>query len=130
MYASQPATFVFDSPAVASKGQNKGSIETSASYSLAREDFPQFFRTVLATQWPALVRDKQCQTAGAGEAYAGAECTGTFLLPSFPLGPAASAGEDYPGPQDFNTIAGEHLTIAAHLRLTPAGSRAKASGGN
>jgi len=121
-HVTQPATFVFDAPAVASKGSNKGSLETSGSYSMAREDFPQFFRTVLATQWPALVRDKQCQTAGAGEAYAGAECTGTFLLPSFPLGPAASAGEDYPGPQHFNAVVGEHMTIAAHLRLTPAGS--------
>jgi polyisoprenoid-binding protein YceI len=126
----RPATFIFDSPAMASKGSNKGNLETSASYKMAREDFPQFFRTVLATEWPALVRDKHCETAAAGEAYAGAECTGSFLLPSFPLGPAASGGEDYPGPQHFNAIVGEHMTIALHLRLKPAGSGAKASGGN
>jgi len=127
-HVTRTATFIFDAPAVASKGPNKGSLETAASYSMAREDFPQFFRAVLATEWPAVVRDKQCQAAGAGEAYAGAVCTGTFLLPSFPLGPAASAGEDYPGPQNYNAIVGEHMTIAAHLSLTPAGS--KASGGN
>jgi len=129
-HVTHPVTFVFDNPAVASKGPNKGGLETSGSSSMAREDYPQLFRAVLATQWPAVVRDKQCETAGAGEAYAGAVCTGTFLLPSFPLGPSANAGEDYPGTaQSFNAIAGNQITIAMHLSLKPAGS-GKASGGN
>jgi polyisoprenoid-binding protein YceI len=118
-HVQQPATFVFDSPAVATKGPNKGSLESSGSSSLAREDFPQLFRAVFATQWPPVVRDKNCQTAGTGEAYAGSMCTGTFLVPSFPVGPQASAGEDYPGPQNFNSLVGGHLTIAVHMRLTP-----------
>jgi polyisoprenoid-binding protein YceI len=125
---AKPATFVFDAPAAASTGAHKGSLETFGSYSLTREDFPQFFRTVLAIQWPALVRDKHCQTTGAGEAYAGAECTGDFLQPTYPLGPAASASEDYPGPQNFNSIVGQHMTISAHLHLTP--TAGKASNGN
>jgi len=127
-HVSRPATFVFDVPAA----DKKGVLRTSGNTSMAREDFPQFFRAVIATQWPTLVEDKNCQTttANALESYSGALCTGTFLLPSFPLGPSASAGEDYPGPQNFNTVAAEHLTISAHLRLSPATSGAKASGGN
>jgi hypothetical protein len=46
-------------------------------------------------------------------------------MPSFPLGPNASFGEDYPGPQNFNTVVGGHMTIAVHLRLTPSGSGAQ-----
>jgi hypothetical protein len=129
-HVTRPATFVFDAPAVATNGRNKGSLETSGSYSMAREDFPQFFRTVLATQWPAVIQEQNCQTAYASEAYAGSQCAGTFLLPSFPLGPAASPGEDYPGPQHFNAIVGENLTISVHLRLMPAGPGAQAPGGN
>jgi polyisoprenoid-binding protein YceI len=126
----QPATFVFDVPAVATKGPNKGNLESTGASSMAREDFPQLFRAVFATEWPAVLRDKDCRTPGTGEAYAGALCTGTFLLPSFPRGPTASASEDYPGPQNFNSIVGGHLTIAAHLRLKPAGPGAQASGEN
>jgi len=129
-HLKRPATFVFDNPAVADKGPNKGSLETSGSSSMAREDFPQLFRAVFATQWPTVVRDKNCPTPAAGEAYAGALCTGTFLAPSFPLGPNASFGEDYPGPQNFNAIAGDHLTIAAHLRLRPSGSGAHGGAGD
>jgi polyisoprenoid-binding protein YceI len=127
-HVQQPASFVFDAPAVATQGPNKGSLESSGSSSLAREDFPQLFKAVFATQWPAVVRDKNCQTTGAGEAYAGAMCTGTFLLPSFPVGPSASNGEDYPGPQGFNSITGQHMTIAVHMRLKAARSGARASG--
>jgi len=125
-----PATFVFDVPATEKDSQKAGVVRITGSTSMAREDFPPLFRAVIATQWPAVVQEKNCKTTGVGEAYAGSQCTGTFLIPSFPLGPNASLGEDYPGPQNFNTILGEHLTIAVHLRLTPADSGAKASGGN
>jgi len=129
-HTKQPATFVFDAPAVAAKGPNKGSLESSGSSSLAREDYPQLFRAVFATVWPPVVRDKNCQTAGTGEAYGGSQCTGTFLVPTFPLGPNASFGEDYPGPQQFNGIVGEHLSIAVHMRLTPSGSKAQGGAGD
>jgi polyisoprenoid-binding protein YceI len=129
-HVSQPATLVFDVPAVATKGPNKGSLETSGSSSMAREDFPQLFRAVFATQWPPVVRDENCQTPNASEAYAGSLCTGTFLVPSFPLGPNATASEDYPGPQNFNTIVGQQLSIAVHMRLKPQSSGAQAGAGN
>jgi len=119
----RPATFVFDAPAVASKGPNKGSLESRGSTELAREDFPQLLKAVIATQWPPVVEDKNCKVVGSGEAYSGALCTGTFLAaPPLPLGPRASFGEDYPGPSGFNSYVGDHLTIAVHMRLLPSGS--------
>ena len=122
---SRPATFVFDVPAVAGSGPNAGSFETSGSTNVVREDFPQLLKAVIATHWPPVVREKNCQVVGAGEAYAGSMCTGTFVTaPGLPQGPSANAGEDYPGPQNFNSVVGEHLTIHVHMRLT-----SNASGG-
>jgi polyisoprenoid-binding protein YceI len=129
-HVQSPATFEFDPPSEEANSQKAGVARMSGSTSMAREDFPSLFKAVVATQWPPLVKEKNCKTTGASEAYAGAQCTGTFLAPAFPVGPNASFGEDYPGPQNFNTIAGQHFTIAIHLRLTPEGSRAKASAGN
>jgi len=129
-HVAQPATFIFDAPAEATKGPSKGRLESSGSSSMAREDFPQLFKAVFATQWPAVIQDKNCQAPAASESYAGAQCTGTFLLPSFPLGPNASAGEDYPGPSGFNAVVGEHLTLLVHMRLKSQGSGAKAGAGN
>ena len=123
-------TFVFEVPAADASGQKSGSVLTSGSTSLAREDFPQLLKAVIATHWPPLIQDKNCRAAGVGEAYAGSLCTGTFLAPTYPVGPGANAGEDYPGPQNFNAIVGEHLTIAVHMRLTPSGSGAPAGAGN
>ena len=128
-HVQRPASFVFDPPAADGSSQKAGVVSFSGSTSMAREDFPSLVRAVITTQWPTLVMDKNCKSTGAGEAYAGSQCTGTFLAPSFPVGPNAIFGEDYPGPQGFNTIAGDHLAITVHLRLTPAGSGAIASGG-
>jgi polyisoprenoid-binding protein YceI len=129
-HVQSQATFVFNVSAPDSTSQKKDRVRMSGSTTMAREDFPALLRAVISTPWPTLVREQHCTTTGVGEAYAGAECTGSFLAPSFPLGPNATAGEDYPGPQNFNTIAGGHLSIAVHLRLTQADSGAKASGGN
>jgi hypothetical protein len=95
---------------------------------MTHEDFMPLFRAVLATQWPAVIQEQSCQAAYASESYAGSRCKGTLLIPSFPSGPNATASEDYPGPQKFNSIVGEHLTIHAHMRLTPVGSTAVGGG--
>jgi polyisoprenoid-binding protein YceI len=113
------ATFVFDSPAAA------GAVfRTAGSTTVSREDFPQLSRAVIATPWPPLVWEKHCAVTGEGEAYAGSQCTGSFLAPPpFPTPPTGSL-EDYPGPSGFNEVVGEHLTIVVHMRLTPSGSGA------
>ena len=129
-HVQRPATFVFDLPSADGSTQKAGVARVSGSSGMAREDDPPLFRAVIATQWPVLIKEQNCKAAGAGEAYAGSQCTGAFLAPSFPLGPNASFGEDYPGPRNFNTIVGQRLTTSVHLLLTPAGPGAQASGGN
>jgi polyisoprenoid-binding protein YceI len=123
------ATFVFDAPAARGGG---GEFQTSGSTNVIREDFPQLLKAVTATYWPPVVQDENCRfPAGAGEAYSGSQCTGTLVeSPAPPEAPHAENAEDYPGPSNFNSIVGEHLTIAVHMRLTPTGSGAQAKAGN
>lgn len=128
-HVTHEVTFVFDLPSAGGSGK-ADPVRMKGSTKLAQEDFPQFFRAVIATSWPAVVQDRNCRASGTGEAYGGEVCTGTFMVPSFPTGPGTTASEAFPGPRDFNTITGQHMTIAAHLRLKPAGSGAQASGGN
>jgi polyisoprenoid-binding protein YceI len=109
------ATFVFDTPTAAS-----GALQTSGGTKVNREDFPQLLKAVMATNWPPVVEDKNCKVAAASEAYSGAECTGTMLMTqTLPEAPHAANQEDYPGPTNFNSVVGNQLTIAVHMRLTP-----------
>jgi len=129
---SREATFVFDSPIASSGDQKDGAILVSGSTKVIREDFPQLLKTVIATYWPPVVQDKNCEMpVMAGEGYSGSQCTGTFLeaLP-LPEAPRASSGEDYPGPPGFNAIGGERLNIIVRLRLTPTVSGAPTGAGN
>ena len=126
------ATFVFDIPKGGS-GPKDGSIAISGSTKVVREDFPQLLKSVVATYWPPVVQDKNCDvpvTIG-GEGYSGAQCTGTFLMaPPLPEAPHAAGGEDYPGPPGFNAVTGERLDIVVRLRLTPSASGAQMGGGS
>jgi hypothetical protein len=124
---SHEATFVFDFPGPAGSGQGGEMLAVGAT-SVSKEDFPQLVKTVIATSWPPVVQDKNCQIpAGLGEDYSGAMCTGTFLqTPSLPLAPNSVSEEDYPGAGSFNTMVANRLTIAVHMRLKPAGSGAAA----
>jgi hypothetical protein len=51
------------------------------------------------------------------------------MTPELPQAPI-SAGEDYPGPQGFNAVVGERLSILVHMRLKPSGSGPRAAAGN
>jgi polyisoprenoid-binding protein YceI len=115
------ATFVFDVPATASgSAQKEGALQSSGTTSVVRENFPQLLRAVIATYWPPVVQDKNCQVPAASEAYSGAQCTGTFLMPPpLPEAPHAPNAEDLPGPANFNTVVGNQLTIAVHMQLQP-----------
>jgi polyisoprenoid-binding protein YceI len=129
---SRQITFVFDAPSAATcDGQVKDALQSSGTTNVVREDFPQLLKAVIATHWPPVVREKNCQVVGAGEAYAGSLCTGTFVdAPALPLGPSANGTEDYPGPQNFNAVTGNQLSILVRLRLTPQSSGAQAGAGN
>ncbi len=126
---SRQVTLVFDLPADGS-AQKDGGIEASASTKVFREDFPQLLKAVLNTYWPPLVQDENCRVPAPSEAYSGAQCTGTFLKgPSLPEDPGTHIGEDYPGPQNFNSQVGERLNLVVHMRLTPGTAQAM-TGGN
>jgi hypothetical protein len=113
------ANFVFDSPLPSGTGKNDPGIQSWGSTTIVREDFPQLLKSVLATYWPPVVQDENCQVPMVSESYSGAQCTGLFLrTPSLPEAPHAENVEDYPGPANFNTIVGQRLTIDVHLRLT------------
>jgi len=82
---------------------------------------------VIGTYWPPVVQDRDCKVPAASEAYSGAQCTGTFLMtPGLPEAPRAANAEDSPGPANFNSVVGSHLTIQVHMRLKPSGSGAAA----
>ncbi|MGA8221806.1 MAG: hypothetical protein WB780_09150 [Candidatus Acidiferrales bacterium] len=118
-HVEREATFVFDSLINSGSGKNDPGLQTWGSGTIAREDFPQLLRTVIATYWPPVVQDENCQVPMVSEAYSGAACTGMFLrTPSLPEAPHAGNEEDYPGPANFNTVVGNHLTIDMHLRLS------------
>jgi polyisoprenoid-binding protein YceI len=121
---SHEATFVFDFPGKSEGGE----ILALGATNVAKEDFPQLVKTVIATYWPPVVQDKNCQMpAGIGEGYTGAMCTGTFLqTPALPSPPSTVSEEDYPGSGSFNSIVGNRVAIAVHMRLTAAGSGAAA----
>lgn len=130
------ATFVFDSPAAPS-GQKTDAkdieILTSGSTKVITEDFPQLYKTVMATYWPPVVLDEKCQMPSViGEDFSGPHCTGTYINPSgLPEEPRATPpGEDFPGTDSgFNSVVGNQVTIVVHLRLKPAPSQAHAASG-
>jgi len=118
---SREATFVFDLSPADGNGQKGGAILATTSTNIGRENFPQLVKAVVATHWPSVVQDEQCQNpAGGTEDYRGFRCTGTFMEASgLPQEPGTQIGEDYSGPpSNFNAIVGNHLTIMVHLRLT------------
>jgi len=118
-HAEREVTIVFDSPVNSGTSKNDMGLQTWGSTTVVREDFPQLLRTALATYWPPVVQDKNCQVPMYSEVYTGAECTGMFLnTPSLPEPPHGQGQEDYPGPANFNTVVGSHLTIDFHLRLS------------
>ena len=124
------ATLVINLPADGSK-QKDGGIEASAFAKVFKEDFPQLVTTVVHTYWPPVVQDENCRVPSPSEGYYGARCTGTFVqTPSLPEAPGTHIGEDYPGPANFNTVVGERVNIALHMRLLPKGSEAQTAAGN
>ena len=128
---TREVTLVFDPPTATGTESSARGLELSGSTTVSREAFPQLLKAVVHTYWPPVVQDEKCQAPAAGEAYSGAQCTGTFLkTPGLPEGPYAGGREDYPGPSNFDAIDGNHLTILVHLLLRPAGAGEPAATGN
>jgi hypothetical protein len=67
---------MFRSPMIhrppAAMTQKDGSILVSGSSKVVREDFPQLLKAVIATYWPPVVQDKNCEMpVSVGEGYSG-----------------------------------------------------------
>ena len=122
---SKQATFIFDLPSEL-KSKAERTLKMSGSTEMTREMFPQLLRAVVNTYWPPLVQDANCQAAsnpGRGRLSRWGMCSGTVLQPPAPpQGPYSGAGEDYPGPSDYNAVSGNQLGIVLHMHLLPAGS--------
>ena len=116
---SHEVTFIFDVPAAAGNEQ-KGGIQVSGSTTVSREDFPQMVSTAISTYWPPLIQDENCELPIASELNGGSQCTRTFL--KTPGLPEAANGKDLHGPQNFNALVGDHLTILVHMCLMLKGS--------
>jgi polyisoprenoid-binding protein YceI len=125
---AREATFVLDIPAAGS-GEKNGEIAASASTKVFKEDFPQLVKTVVSTYWPPVVQDENCRVPAPSEAYYGARCTGTFVQsPSLPPAPQTTSAEDIGASPDFNSVVGERVNIALHMRLLPKGAERAAAG--
>ncbi len=124
---SHEATFVFD----LTPGGKDGSIQANGKTSMFREDYPQLVRAVVNTYWPPVVEDEKCEyPPNVGEDYHGAHCTGKLLTaPGLPEAPQAANAEDIGTPSDYNSIVGNRVNIAVHMRLIPASSGEVAAGG-
>ena len=126
---SREATFVFDVSAP-DKGQKDAGLQASGSTSVARENFPQLVKAVLATYWPPVVQDRKCEnTTGGTEDYRGYQCTGTFMMATgLPPAPV-QIGEDYPGASNYSAVVGNQLTLQLHMRLAPPSAGAHMASG-
>ena len=60
--------------------QKRAVLEIVGSASVDRDEFPELLSAIKETDWPAVVRNKDCHIPSTvGEAYSGALCTGTLV---------------------------------------------------
>jgi hypothetical protein len=105
---------------------DKGGLDLSASARVSHEDFPELLTAIQATNWPAVVKDEQCQTQSTigGDGYEGPACSGTPIAMTHQDNcqiTTAVGGEGYGGPVCVPP-AGNETTIALGLKLLHTGS--------
>ncbi len=125
------ATFLFPNPSshvspgpLTATLQTNSSLELLGSTRINYESFPQLLSAIKDTNWPAIVKDEQCQMPSTiGEDYSGARCTGTVVaaVNNANCQMPATVGEDYSGPI-CTPPAGDETTIVLDLKLLPTGS--------
>lgn len=106
--------------------KEKSELGLSGSASIGHENFPELLTAIQGTNWPAVVKDEQCQTQSTigGEGYEGPNCTGTVIgaIQQDNCQITTSVGgEGYSGPV-CTPPAGNETTIALHLKLLHPGS--------
>ena len=128
---AREATFTIDFPPAEGKEQKDGEIQASTTYNMSRENFPTLVKAVVATYWPPVVEDENCQApSGVSEDYRGFRCTGMFMEAAGLPPSLGTVGEDYSGtPANFNAVVGNHLNVLLHMRLMAKASGEAAAGG-
>jgi polyisoprenoid-binding protein YceI len=112
--------------------QAQSDLEVSGSAGIARENFPQLFTAINATNWPSVVKDETCaMPSTAGEDYSGAQCTGTVIAAARnnKCQTPAMVGEDYSGAM-CSPPAGDQTTILLDLKLLQNNSQPSADSGS
>jgi polyisoprenoid-binding protein YceI len=98
----------------------KSELDLSGSAYIGYEDFPALLSAVRATNWPVVVRNKQCQMPSTvGEDYHGPTCTGTLIAAASQDNchmPTVVGGEDYSGPI-CTPRSGNQTTIVLDLKM-------------
>jgi polyisoprenoid-binding protein YceI len=66
---------------------------------ISHEDFPELLDAIRETNWPPVVRNKDCYVPSIGEDYSGGQCTGTLIAATSDdnCHMPASVSEDYGG---------------------------------
>ena len=99
--------------------QKRAVLEIVGSARVDRDEFPELLSAIKETDWPAVVRNKDCHMPSAvGEAYSGALCTGTLVEATRDdyCDAPAHVGEDYSGPQ-CTPATGNEATIVLDLKF-------------
>ena len=126
---SHEVTFAFprvDRPTV--NGEKAATTKVSASTRIGYENFPQLSSAILATNWPPVVEDENCQVASTGgEDYAGPSCTGTTVPVISRAVALSNVSEDYHG-FEVAPAAGNQVTIEFDLAGTWSASAAQIAG--
>jgi hypothetical protein len=98
--------------------QNMGAQEIVGSARVSHDDFPELLGAIKETNWPSVVKNKDCHMPSIGEDYSGAQCTGTLIAATsydncyMP----ASVSEDYSGLL-CTPATGDQTTIVLDLKF-------------
>ena len=120
-------TFLFPSasaahvsrPSTPATLQKRAVLEIVGSARVDRDEFPELLSAIQETDWPSVVRNKDCHMPSTvGEAYSGALCTGTLVEPTRDdnCDTPAPVGEDHSSPQ-CTPATGNEATIVLDLKF-------------
>ncbi len=104
----------------------RSELDLSGSASIGYENFPELLTAIQATNWPAVVRDEQCQAQSTigGEGYEGPNCTGDVIAVIHQDNcqiTMSDGGEGYSGPV-CTPPAGNETKITLNLKLFHTGA--------
>ena len=99
--------------------QKKRVLDLSGSARIVQEDFPELLNAIQDTNWPAIVKNEQCNMPSTfGEDYQGATCTGTVVAATSAdnCHMPATVGDDYSGPM-CTPPSGNQTMIVLDLKI-------------